>query len=317
MEPGADMIDGQPAIEIDELTRMFGRFTAVDRVSLSVRPGEIFGLLGPNGAGKSTLIRMLCGLLSSTSGTARVGGRDINREPEQVRQSIGYMSQRFSLYRDLTVRENLEVFGGLYGLSASGLAGRVRAVVEDCGLSAEENRLTGELSGAVRQRLALACAILHEPRMIFLDEPTSGVDPITRLTFWDRIRALSGRGVTVLVTTHFMDEAEFCGRIGFITNGRMVALDTPANIRRTGIAEQIFEVVAGELTRSRAKIGELPGVKAVSYFGTRLHVFCERGAFNESSLESLLLRTGVPVSSVKAAQPTMEDAFVRLAQGGC
>jgi ABC-2 type transport system ATP-binding protein len=212
---------------------VFGTFTAVDRLSFTVEQGEIFGFLGPNGAGKSTTIRMLCGLLTSTSGTGRVNGHDINREPDQVRQAIGYMSQKFSLYKDLTVAENIAFFGGIYGLKGELLRARTGSAVAMAGLTGLERHLTGTLSGALQQRLALGCAILHEPPILFLDEPTSGVDPVARRLFWDLIQDLASRGVTILITTHFMDEAEFCRRIGFINNGRLIALDSPAGIKAT------------------------------------------------------------------------------------
>jgi len=216
---------------VDSLTKVFGRFTAVDHVSFTVGRGEIFGFLGPNGAGKSTTIRMLCGLLSSSSGTAQVNGHDINRAPEEVRQDIGYMSQKFSLYKDLTVAENIAFFGGIYGLRGEPLRERTEAVTAMAGLAGLGGHITGTLSGALQQRLALGCAVLHEPPILFLDEPTSGVDPVSRRTFWDLIHEMSSRGITVLITTHFMDEAEFCGRIGFINSGRLIALDTPTGIK--------------------------------------------------------------------------------------
>ncbi|MEI6166855.1 MAG: ABC transporter ATP-binding protein [bacterium] len=204
----------------------------MDRISFTVEHGEIFGFLGPNGAGKSTTIRMLCGLLSSSAGTARVNGFDINRQPDQVRENIGYMSQKFSLYKDLTVVENICFFGGVYGLDGSELRHQMDTVIAMAGLAGLEHRLTGVLSGALQQRLALGCAILHSPPILFLDEPTSGVDPVSRRLFWDLIHTLSTQGTTVLITTHFMDEAEFCGRLGFINGGKLIALDTPTQIKR-------------------------------------------------------------------------------------
>jgi ABC-2 type transport system ATP-binding protein len=225
------------AIEIDSLTKVFGHFTAVDRISFTVSRGEIFGFLGPNGAGKSTTIRMLCGLISSSAGTARVNGFDINRQPDLVRQNIGYMSQKFSLYKDLTVTENIRFFGGVYGLKGDALKLQMDSVIAMAGLEGLENRLTGVLSGALQQRLALGCAILHSPSILFLDEPTSGVDPVSRRLFWDLIHKLAARGTTILITTHFMDEAEFCGRLGFISGGKLIALNTPNEIKlRTGTA---------------------------------------------------------------------------------
>lgn len=225
------------AIEIESLTKVFGHFTAVDRISFTVSRGEIFGFLGPNGAGKSTTIRMLCGLISSSSGTAWVNGFDINHQPDLVRQNIGYMSQKFSLYKDLTVTENIHFFGGVYGLKKDALKIQMDTVIAMAGLEGLENRQTGVLSGALQQRLALGCAILHSPSILFLDEPTSGVDPVSRRLFWDLIHKLSAQGTTVLITTHFMDEAEFCSRLGFISAGKLIALNTPHEIKlRTGTA---------------------------------------------------------------------------------
>ena len=240
----------ESVIAVSGLTKRFGNFTAVDHLSFSVRRGEIFGFLGPNGAGKSTTIRMLCGLLTPTEGEAVVGGFGVSQDPERVRESIGYMSQKFSLYRDLTVRENIAFFGGVYGLAGQRLRARAEAVIDMAGLHGLEQRLTGTLSGAHQQRLALGCAILHEPPILFLDEPTSGVDPISRRMFWDLIQAMAARGSTILVTTHFMDEAEFCGRLGFITGGRLVALDRPTALKRAaGVAslEEVFlKLASGE-----------------------------------------------------------------------
>lgn len=241
-----------PVIIVEALSKVFGHFTAVDRVSFTVSRGEIFGFLGPNGAGKSTTIRMLCGLLSSTSGTAHVHGYDINREPEFLRQNIGYMSQKFSLYKDLTVAENMAFFGGIYGLKGTLLQERAEALIAQAGLHGFEKHLTGTLSGALQQRLALGCAVLHQPPILFLDEPTSGVDPVARRLFWDLIQALAGQGITILITTHFMDEAEFCGRIGFISAGRLIALDSPAGVKRqTGTAslEEAFIKLATSGTK--------------------------------------------------------------------
>jgi ABC-2 type transport system ATP-binding protein len=306
---------GAAVIAVDGLTKTFGRFTAVDRVSFAVPRGEVFGFLGPNGAGKSTTIRMLCGLLASTEGTAVVGGFDINQEPEQVRETIGYMSQKFSLYRDLTVAENIAFFGGVYGLRGQRLRDRSAEVVAMAGLTGSEGRLTGTLSGALQQRLALGCAILHEPPILFLDEPTSGVDPISRRLFWDLIRSMAARGVTVLITTHFMDEAEYCGRIGFIDAGRLVALDTPAALRQHAIDEDLFEVETRELPAARRVLERRDGVKAVSYFGRYLHVFCTRGTHTAQDLKRALQEAHLTVSVVTPAPVTLEDVFVRLVSG--
>ena len=303
-------------IVVSGLTKRFGSFTAVDALHFDVGRGEIFGFLGPNGAGKSTTIRMLCGLLSSTAGTATVGGFDINREPVRVRQTIGYMSQKFSLYRDLTVAENIAFFGGVYGLRGARLRDRAQAVVRMAALEGSEDLLTGTLSGAVQQRLALGCALLHEPPILFLDEPTSGVDPISRRLFWDLIQDLSARGVTILVTTHFMDEAEFCGRIGFISGGRLAALDTPAALKRTAVQEDLFQVALPEFRGARERIQPMAGVAEISYFGQYLHVFCVRGAHRADTLGDAIRARGLAVSSVRPIAASLEDAFVRLVQKG-
>lgn len=317
--PGTDIMIPQAssetaAIAAHELTKTFGRFTAVDRVSFRVMPGEIFGFLGPNGAGKSTTIRMLSGLLSSTAGTATIGGFDINREPEQVRQHIGYMSQKFSLYRDLTVDENLVFFGGVYGMAGSRLRDRIREIVALAGLAGLERRPTGVLSGALRQRLALGCAILHEPPILFLDEPTSGVDPISRRLFWDLIQTMSRRGVTILITTHFMDEAEFCDRIGLISGGRLIALNTPAALKQSSVHEDLFEVALPAFRGARERLEGLAGLVASSYFGERLHLFCKPGAYTAAGLEQAIRARGLDVQSVAPAPISLEDAFIRLVQ---
>lgn len=301
-------------IEVRELTKVFGRFTAVDHISFSVRKGEIFGFLGPNGAGKSTTIRMLCGLLSSNAGSATVSGFDINREPEQVRQNIGYMSQKFSLYKDLTVAENIAFFGGVYGLEGKRLRDRATVVMAMSGLSGSENQLTDTLSGALQQRLALGCAILHEPPILFLDEPTSGVDPISRRMFWDMIQEMAATGVTILITTHFMDEAEFCERIGFISGGKLVALDTPTALKRNAVDEDLFELTLSSFHNAMEKLAGLPGLQASTYFGSHLHLFCKHGSFTASSLEHAVRERGLEVQTVELVPVSLEDAFVRLVQ---
>ena len=301
-------------IEVHDLTKTFGRFTAVDHISFSIERGEIFGFLGPNGAGKSTTIRMLCGLLTSSSGTATVAGFDTNRESEQVRQNIGYMSQKFSLYKDLTVAENLAFFGGVYGLEGRRFRERAEAVIAMAGLAGSEKALTGTLSGAVQQRLALGCAILHEPPILFLDEPTSGVDPISRRMFWDLIQNMASSGVTILITTHFMDEAEFCERIGFISGGKLVALDTPAALKRDVVEEDLYELTIPSFRGALEKLSGLEGLRASSYFGPRVHLFCRRGAFDAGSLGDAVRARGLDVQSVRPVPVSLEDAFVRLVQ---
>src|SRR5512138_3794342 len=246
------------AIEARHLTRRFGEFVAVNDVSFDVRQGEVFGFLGSNGAGKSTTIRMLCGLLRPSSGTALVGGIDVGKDPEAVKRRIGYMSQKFSLYEKLTVDQNITFFGGIYGLSPDRLAARRDFVLEMAGLRGRERTRTGTLSAGWRQRLALGCAILHEPPIVFLDEPTSGVDPISRRNFWDLIYHLAGEGVTVFVTTHYMDEAEYCDRLGLIYRGELIALDTPGGLKRNFMHEEIIEVSCDQPQRALDFIEELP-----------------------------------------------------------
>jgi ABC-2 type transport system ATP-binding protein len=237
------------AVEVENLVKRFGDFVAVDHISLRVRRGEIFGFLGPNGAGKSTAIRILCGLLRPTSGTARVGGIDVSRDPETIRQNIGYMSQKFSLYDDLTVEENLDFFGGVYGVPAERRREREEFVLRMAGLTEQRSRMTRLLAGGWKQRLALGCAILHEPPILFLDEPTSGVDPIARREFWDLIYQLSENGHTVFVTTHYMDEAEYCHRLALMYNGKIVAMDTPAALMKAAGKSSMEEVFVSTIEK--------------------------------------------------------------------
>jgi ABC-2 type transport system ATP-binding protein len=300
-------------VEVDGLTKKFGKFTAVDHVAFSIRGGEVFGFLGPNGAGKSTTIRMLCGLLEPTEGRALVGGLDVERDPEGVRAGIGYMSQKFSLYRDLTVVENIRFFGGVYGLAGERLRRRTAAVIEFGGLSGFENSVTGTLSGAFQQRLALGCAILHEPPVLFLDEPTSGIDPISRRMFWDIIREMASRRITILVTTHFLDEAELCDRLAFISAGKLIAMGPPAELKQTAVPEDLFELTVSALKEAREKIMRIDGVLDVSYFGRSLHVFCRRGMFRAETLELAMRERGLVPLKVRAIAPRLEDVFIRLA----
>jgi ABC-2 type transport system ATP-binding protein len=306
-------MDGDSAVVAAHgLTKRFGGFTAVDGVSFEIRRGEIFGFLGPNGAGKSTTIRMLCGLLTPSGGAATVAGHDVRHEPAAVKARMGYMSQKFSLYRDLTVRENVEFFGGVYGLRGGRFRDRAAAVLAMGGLAGMEDALAGEMSGAFQQRLALGCAVLHEPSVLFLDEPTSGVDPIARRTFWDLIQNLAARGVTIMVTTHFLDEAQFCGRVGLIDGGRLAALDTPAAVCRDAVPEDVFEVELDEPRMGRERIRRLPGVAACSYFGRRLHVFARRGQYGAASLSGAMAGVGLRALDVRPTAARLEDAFVRL-----
>lgn len=310
----SEINSSQHAVETFELTRKFGNFVAVNKVTFSIKRGEIFGFLGPNGAGKSTTIRILCGLLKPTSGIARVGGLDVSKEADKVREIIGYMSQKFSLYRDLTVLENLRFFGSVYGLKNRVLEDRIERVTALVGLKDVLDRLTGELSGAIMQRAALACAILHNPPIVFLDEPTSGVDPSARRVFWSLIQDLSAENITILVTTHFLDEAEFCQRIGFINAGKLIAVGTPRSFRTELMDEDVFEL---SLCRDPAvvrKLMEIDGVVDVSWFGQNLHLFSPKGFYDEHNLSKQLSIAGFSGCSVRKTPPRLEDVFVRLAK---
>jgi len=299
-----------PVIQARDLTRRFGAFTAVDGVSFEVPAGEIFGWLGANGAGKSTTIRMLCGLLAPTSGAATVAGHDVGREPERVKSAIGYMSQKFSLYLDLKVRENLEFFGGAYGLSGAALTARADEVLALTGLSGVEDAVTGALPGGLRQRVALANAILHRPRIVFLDEPTAGVDPLARRLFWRLIRDLARAGTTVFVTTHYLDEAEYCRRIGLMVDGRLVALDTPAALKRAWVPERVLVAHGKGLLAAAAALRGAPGVAAVEPFGAALHLRVDGARWEAGAVAAALAGAGASEVKVAVAEPTLEDVFL-------
>jgi len=299
-------------IETDRLTRTFGDLVAVRDVSLGVRRGEIFGVLGPNGAGKSTTIRMLCGILDPTSGTGRVVGHDIRREPELVKQSIGYMTQRFSLYEDLTVHENLIFYAGIYGIPRSGRRARVKQVIEDAGLATRRDQIAGTLSGGWKQRVALACATVHEPPLLFLDEPTAGVDPVSRRDFWEQIHQIASRGTTALLTTHYMDEAERCHRLAFIFRGSLLDVGTPQEIierRDLHVAE--LEVDA-DATRAAEILRQSPHVEEVAHFGHSLRVATRGGEDAVSVVRDCLGRAAVAIRHLHPSRATVEDAFVSM-----
>lgn len=298
------------AVELRELSKHFGAFKAVDRVSLSVGEGEIFGFLGANGAGKSTTIRMLCGLLKPTSGTGTILGIDVGQDPEGVKRRIGYMSQRFSLYDDLTVAQNLRFFGGVYGLRGREAREREAWAVHMAGLEGKEGRLTGELPGGWKQRLALACAVMHRPRVVFLDEPTSGVDPISRRRFWRLIDEMSVEGITVFVTTHYLDEAEYCHRLALIHAGRLVALGTVSDLKRVFAGRAVLEVVAPRVGEALEAIGAEPWAIETSVFGTRVHVVVQDADEGRARIESLLSARGNAPSSLERILPSLEDVFI-------
>ena len=301
------------AIEVRNLSRRFGDFVAVDGVSFNVRAGEVFGFLGSNGAGKSTTIRMLCGLLRPTSGTAIVDGVDVGRDPERVKPRIGYMSQRFSLYERLTVDQNIAFYGGVYGLSGARLAARRAFVIDMAGLKGKERMLTGELSGGWRQRLALGCAILHEPTVVFLDEPTGGVDPLSRRRFWKLIDELSRSGVSVLVTTHYLDEAEHCHRIAIIQAGRLAALGTVAELKGTFAGRPIVEVRTPRPVEAMRLLDAMPEVEKTSIFGTSVHAVMRSADAGANTIDAALEgRIDGPIET-SLVEPSLEDVFLDLA----
>src|SRR5687767_1162022 len=286
------------AIDVRGLSRHFGSFVAVKELSFSVEQGEIFGFLGANGAGKSTTIRMLCGLLRPTKGTALVGGVDVSRDPEGVKRRIGYMSQRFSLYEPLTVDQNIRFFGGIYGLAGARFESRRAFVLEMAGLHGRENALTRELPGGWRQRLALGCAILHEPSIVFLDEPTGGVDPLSRRRFWDLIGELSRQGVTVLVTTHYLDEAEHCHRIAIIQAGKLAAMGTASELKQVFATRPILEVHASRPVDAMALLDSHEAVEKTSLFGTAVHAVLRSGRVQLDEIARTLESQGIKVDSI-------------------
>ena len=303
-----------PAVAVRELTRRFGDFVAVDHVSFDVEQGEIFGFLGSNGAGKSTTIRMLCGLLTPTSGTALVGGIDVGRDPEGVKGRIGYMSQRFSLYELLTVEENITFFGGLYGLDDNAIVSRRDFVLEMAGLRGRERTLTRDLAGGWRQRLALGCAILHEPPILFLDEPTGGVDPVSRRQFWALINQLSERGVTVFVTTHYLDEAEHCHRLALMQAGRVAALGTVHELKSAFSDRAVVEIRTPSPMEALRALDDEPSVEKTSLFGTALHVWLRPGVGDTRPLLARFAERGLTPESVEFVQPSLEDVFMDVVE---
>jgi ABC-2 type transport system ATP-binding protein len=302
------------AIEVRGLTRKFGRFVAVNQLSFEVGRGEIFGFLGSNGAGKSTTIRMLCGLLRPTGGTALVGGIDVSRDPEGVKQRIGYMSQRFSLYELLTVDQNIRFWGGIYGLTGARIEARRRFVIDMAGLHGRETTLARDLAGGWRQRLALGCAILHEPPILFLDEPTGGVDPLARRQFWRLIDALSQSGVTVLVTTHYLDEAERCHRVALIHAGALAAIGTTAEVKQAFAGRSIAEVRTGDPVKAMKTLDQWPDVEKTSLFGTAVHAVFSQPRLDTAALSRRLSDAGVTVSTVERVSPSLEDVFLDVVE---
>ncbi len=298
------------AVSVRDLVRRFGEFVAVDRVSFDVARGEVFGFLGPNGSGKSTTIRMLTGLLVPSGGEGRVAGFDIVRESQRIKDVIGYMSQKFSLYEDLTVAQNLDFYSGIYRVPAARKAARRRWALETAGLVGREASLTRELAGGWRQRLALACAVLHEPRILFLDEPTSGVDPVSRRDFWDLIRTLAREGVTVFVTTHYMDEAEYCDRLALIYQGRKIAEGTPEQLKRERMRGDVLEVVVDRPVEALELLAHEGAVREAAMFGSLLHAVVGDAARDAAGVRGVLERAGFRVEALARIEPSLEDVFV-------
>jgi ABC-2 type transport system ATP-binding protein len=303
---------GGNAVHVEQLTKRFGSFVAVDGVSFDVARGEIFGFLGPNGAGKSTTIRMLCGLLAPTEGRARVGGFDIASESESLRNNIGYMSQKFSLYNDLTVEENLDFFGGIYRVPQSRRTERKEYALQMAGLQNHRTSLTRILAGGWKQRLALGCAILHEPPILFLDEPTSGVDPIARRSFWSLIYQLSDAGHTVFVSTHYMDEAEYCHRLALMYKGRIIALGTPDELKRELRSYSLMALDSSDPLGSMRALEKVEGIRDVAVFGGGLHLTVQEPAAAEVSVRGALAAGGIEVRRLETIHPSMEDVFVAM-----
>jgi ABC-type multidrug transport system ATPase subunit len=305
----------EPAISAEHLVRRFGDFTAVNDVSFRVQKGEIFGFLGPNGSGKTTVIKMLTGLLPLSGGEAHVQGVDVRTDSETVRERIGYMSQNFSLYFDLTVQENLQFYGRIYGLDPARLKRRMEEIVQLNGLGPYLHRLAARLSGGWKQRLALGCAMLHEPQLLFLDEPTAGIDPVARRQLWDLLFELSGHGITFFVTTHYMDEAERCSHVAYIYYGKLIADGTPDSLRELPDVQPEgtlrVEIATHEVTRALRIARQLPGIRSATIFGQSIHALVET-SFDLKDLSGQLLKNGIAVTEIRPLAPSLEDVFVEL-----
>ncbi|MEO8082603.1 MAG: ABC transporter ATP-binding protein [Ardenticatenales bacterium] len=305
-----------PAIIADHLVKRFGSFTAVDDVSFEVARGEVLGYLGPNGCGKTTTMRMLLGLLRPTSGTAIVLGDDITVDAERIRPKVGYMSQRFALYEELTAAENLAFYAGLYSVPPAATARRIDAVAERVGIDVHRDTRAGQMSAGWRQRLALGIALIHEPPLLLLDEPTSGVDPQARRAFWDIIYDLAAEGRTIFVSTHYMDEAEHCHRLGIMNRGRLLALDSPTALKATAVSGPAWEIFASPLLPLLDALGRIGGIEQFRLLGDHAHAVTVRGAHDEASLTAALRGLGIADAVVRAAEVTLEDVFMALAGRG-
>ena len=303
-------------LDVQGLTKQFGSFTAVDHVSFTVKPGEVIGYLGPNGSGKTTTIRMLCGLITPTEGTAKIMGIDVVKDPEGIKPHIGYMSQKFSLYDDLTVQENLEFYAGVYGIPEAEEKERIEGVLQMAGLEARRKQLTAELSGGWRQRLALGSAMLHRPPLLFLDEPTSGVDPVARRDFWDLIYKFASEGTTIFITTHYMDEAEHCNRVGFMYRSKLLAFDTPRALKTTYLRGAAWDLAATPLLEAVERLSEMEGVAQASLHGDRAHVIIDPDHWTPKSLTKALAAKRIDVQSTETVDSSLEDVFTLLAHRG-
>jgi ABC-2 type transport system ATP-binding protein len=301
------------AIEVRSLVKKFGAFTAVNNISFAVNKGEVFGFLGPNGAGKTTTIRMLCGLLDPTSGQGLVAGYDVGQQPDKVKESIGYMSQKFSLYDDLTVGENIDFYAGMYQTNKETRRQKKAEIIARSDLVGSEEVLAGNLSGAVKQHLALSCAMIHEPKIVFLDEPTAGVDPVSRKQFWKVIDELSKAGVTTLVTTHYMDEAERCDRIAMISSGNLIACDSPANLKHNFVQGALIEVECGNVMKGLEVLRGNPKFRDVSLYGIYLHIMLDQEA-DKAEIERVLREKQLEVKRLERIVPSLEDVFVFLVE---
>jgi ABC-type multidrug transport system ATPase subunit len=315
MAPGNSFPPTEVAISAEHLVRTFGQFTAVNDLSFEVKRGEIFGFLGPNGSGKTTVIKMLTGLLPLTSGAAQVEGLDVRTHAEEVRERIGYMSQKFSLYDDLTVNENLTFYGRIYSLPADRLKRRMNEIIELNGLGPYLDRLAGKLSGGWKQRLALGCAMLHEPKLLFLDEPTAGIDPVARRQLWDLLFELSGQGITFFVTTHYMDEAERCSHVAYIYYGKMIADGTPNSLRELPEVKPEgtirVEITTPEVTRALRFTRQMPGIRSATIFGQSIHALIDDHT-DLHELQDKLLKQGIAVAEIRPLAASLEDVFVEL-----
>ncbi|HVN63043.1 MAG TPA: ABC transporter ATP-binding protein [Candidatus Binataceae bacterium] len=311
MTPG-DTGNDRLSVEVAELVKRFGTFTAVDQVSFAAHRGEIMGFLGPNGAGKSTVIRILCGLLRPTSGRATVAGLDVSANPEAVRQHIGYMSQKFSLYNDLTVAENLRFFAGMYGVAPAIVDARIAEAIDMAGLAGHEHDLTATLAGGWKQRLALGCAVLHEPAVLFLDEPTSGVDPNSRRRFWELIHRTAAQGVTVFVSTHYMDEAEYCNRLALMNRGRIVALGTPTDLKRHALGGAVLMAQCDPLGAALEAAQSAPGISDAAVFGNALHLTVADPDAALASLPAYFSARNIRCTRLEPIRASLEDVFVAL-----